>query len=80
MTLTVAKLHKILEETITLGRGNMPVGVDLDTFNSPNDDATVADVGAAKPAWVAQCDGDGWTETNADGTEKGRTMLLLCGE
>ena len=80
MTMTVNKLHQILSEQIAQGHGSRTIGIDLDTLSAPTADASIVDVSSADAEWIAESDGNGYVVQNADGSERGLTMLILSGK
>lgn len=81
MAMTVNKLHKFLGEQIAAGHGCRKVCIDKDTYhhNLEEDGCTVMAVETASAMWVAEADGDGFAATNKDGSEKGSSVVVLCG-
>lgn len=81
MAMTVAKLHKILGEMIAAGHGRKPACVAKDTFthNCEGDGVTILDICTAQVEWIPWADEDGGQAFNKDGTEKGKTVLVLGG-
>lgn len=83
MTMTVSRLHKMLGALIEAGHGRKPVLVNKDSFRHPceEDGAVMLDVAdVTQPRWIGMCDDDGGTKWNRDGSEAGRTVVLLLGE
>ena len=81
MATTINKLHKILGEMIAAGHGRKPVCAAKHTFthNCESDGTTILEVCTAKVKWVPWTDDDGGQAFNKDGTEKGKTILVLGG-
>jgi len=81
MAMTVAKLHKILGEQIAAGHACKPVCINKDTFthNCESDGVVILDIGTVKVQWVPWSDDDGGQAFNKDGTEKGKSILVLGG-
>jgi hypothetical protein len=83
MTITVARLHKLLGELIDAGHGRKPVLVDKQSFTNPceNDGAILLPVSVVNgPKWIPMLDDDGGTKWNRDGTESGKIVVVLGGE
>lgn len=82
MKYTINKLHAELGRLIKQGHGRRIVHVDKDTFrhNLEPDGCTVLAVAGLGIVWVPTMDDDGGTKWNKDGTESGRTMLVLAGD
>lgn len=83
MSLTVAALHKKLGELIAAGHARKPVLVNKPSFTHPleQDGAVLLDVEAVEgPQWIPMCNDDGGTKWNKDGTESGRTVVILKGQ
>ena len=81
MAMTIARLHKQLTALVEQGQGRKRVCIDKATFTDPleDDGVTIIDVTDATEMMVSVSDGDGWTATNADGSEKTRKVLVLGG-
>lgn len=81
MAMTVAKLHKLLGEMVEQGQGRRPVCVNKASFYHPleSDGVAILDVTEAKADTITMADDDGWTATNADGSEKTRKVFVLAG-
>ena len=80
-TMTIARLHKILGELVLNGQGRRPVCVNKASFYHPleNDGVVILDVTEAMSRSITIADGDGWTATNKDGSEKTRSVFILGG-
>lgn len=80
-TMTVARLHKMLCAMVEQGKGRRPVCVNKASFYHPleDDGVTILDVTDAKEESITIADGDGWAETNANGSERTRNVLVLGG-
>lgn len=82
MSMTVARLHKLLGALIEDGHGRKPVLVNKASFHHPceQDGAVILDVAAVEgPTWIPMTDDDGGTKVNKDGTEAGKRVLILDG-
>lgn len=82
MTMTVARLHKLLGKLVEKGHGRKPVCIDKRTFSHPleNDGCTILGVDAIEgPRFIPNCDDDGGFKENSDGTESGRMTVVLKG-
>lgn len=81
MAMTIARLHKQLTALMEKGHGRKRVCIDKATFTDPleDDGVTVMNVTDATEMTINVADGDGWTATNADGSEKTRKVLVLGG-
>jgi hypothetical protein len=81
MGMTIGKLHKELEELIKAGHRRKPVCVDKQSFYHPleSDGATILDIKEVSMQWVATLDDDGEFAMNKDGTERGKTVLVISG-
>ena len=79
--MTIARLHKQLTALMEKGHGRKRVCIDKATFTDPleDDGVTVMNVTDATEMTINVADGDGWTATNADGSEKTRKVLVLGG-
>jgi hypothetical protein len=83
MTMTVATLHKRLAELVTRGHGRKPVCINKETFRDSleQDGCVILGVEAIEgPKWIPNCDDDGGTKKNADGSESGRMTVVLKGD
>jgi hypothetical protein len=83
MSMTVSALYKRLGELLDEGHGRKPVLVSKNSFRHPleGDGAVMLDIGhVSDPQWIPMCDDDGGTKWNKDGTESGKTVVLLIGE
>jgi len=82
MSYTVARLHKELGELIAKGHGRKPVLVNKPSFRHPleMDGAVMLDIESIDgPRWIGWTDDDGGTKFNKDGTEAGKTVVVLSG-
>lgn len=82
MTITVAKLHRLLGEIIDLGDGRKPVCIDKSTFTHPleGDGCTIIGIEFVDgPLWICNADDEGGVKENADGSESGRMTVVLKG-
>lgn len=81
MGMTIGKLHKELEKLIKAGHARRPVSVDKRSFYHPleSDGATILDIKEVSMQWVATLDDDGGFAMNKDGTERGKTVLVISG-
>jgi hypothetical protein len=82
MSMTVAALHKRLGALIEAGHGRKPVLVNKASFHHPceQDGTVMLDVAAVDgPKWIPWGDDDGGTKINKDGTEAGKTVVVLDG-
>lgn len=82
MSMTVAALHKRLGALIEAGHGRKPVLVNKASFSHPleEDGAVMLDIVAVYgPTWIPMADDDGGTKWNKDGTESGKTVVMLSG-
>lgn len=83
MSYTVARLHKELGALIAQGHGRKPVQIDKATFRHALEDegATIMPIEIIDgPKWIPMADPDGGTKWNADGSESGRTVVVLKGD
>ena len=83
MTFTVAALHKTLGKLVAAGHGRKPVQVNKATFTHPceMDGTVILDIVEVQgPKWIPICDDDGGTKWNKDGTESGKTVVILAGD
>jgi hypothetical protein len=82
VSMTVAALHKRLGALIEAGHGRKPVLVNKASFTHPleMDGAVMLDIAAIYgPTWIPMADDDGGTKWNKDGSESGKTVVLLSG-
>lgn len=80
---TVASLHKQLGALIAAGHGRKPVLVNKATFTHPleADGCVMLPIAQVQgPKWIGLSDDDGGTKWNKDGSEAGKTVVLLAGE
>lgn len=79
--MTVKALHKLLGALIEQGHGRKPVLVNKPTFehNLEGDGCVMLDVCGIEKSWVYTVDEDGGTKINQDGSESGRTCVVLYG-
>ena len=83
MSMTVSKLHRLLEVLIAAGHGRKPVCVNKRSFSHPleEDGAVILDVAhIGTPQWIGMVDDDGGAKWNKDGTEAGRHVVIISGE
>ena len=83
MSMTVAALHKRLGELVAAGHGRKPVLINKNTFTHPleSDGCVMLPVVEVQgPAWMGVMDDDGGTKWNKDGSEFGKTVVVLSGE
>ena len=82
MRYTIASLHKALGKLIDEGHGRKPVCVNKESFqhNCEDDGAVVLELSGMGIQWVPWIDDDGGTKWNKDGSESGRTILVLAGD
>lgn len=80
-TITVNRLHKMLGKVIANGHGRAPVCIDKQTFSSnlESDGCCILQVDGVEILWINLADDDGGIAMNADGTERGRTTVVLYG-
>jgi hypothetical protein len=82
MSMTVARLHKLLGALVAKGHGRKPVLVNKPTFYDAREDdgCILLEVrGIEGPLWIATADDDGGTKWNADGSEAGMRCVVLFG-
>lgn len=82
MTITAAKLHRLLGEIVERGHGRKPVCINKETFrdNRESDGCVILGVEVIEgPIWIPNCDDDGGFAENADGSESGRMTVILKG-
>lgn len=79
--MTLNKLHKLLGKLIEQGHGRRTVGVDKQSFqdNRENDGPMILPVCEVDVEWINDADDDGGLAFNKDGTERGRTTIILGG-
>ena len=79
--MTLNQLHKQLSTLIQQGFGRRHVCIDKESFthNLEGDGCTILPVCRVDTALIPQIDGDGWTITNKDGTERERFTVILGG-
>jgi hypothetical protein len=76
--MTVTQLIKQLEK-LRAKHGNLKVCVDRDDIeHALNGVGTVVSLAFTSVMWVGECDGDGFTVSNKDGTERGRNEIVLA--
>ena len=82
MSMTVKRLHKLLGALIDAGHERKPVLVNKSSFSHPceQDGVCMLDlVTVDGPVWIPMSDDDGGTKFNKDGTESGKTVVMLDG-
>lgn len=82
MRYTVSALHKALGKLIEEGQGRKIVCVDKESFQHPcegDGSAVILELAGLGIKWVQMADDDGGIKVNKDGTESGRTFLVLAG-
>lgn len=80
--MTVQRMHRLLGQLIEQGHGRKPVCINKETFKDPleDDGACIMDVELIEgPTFVGWTDDDGGTKWNQDGSESGRTVVILKG-
>ena len=79
--MTLNQLHKQLSALIAQGLGRRHVCIDKGSFthNLEGDGCTILDVCRVDAKPIPQIDGDGWTITNKDGSERERLTVILGG-
>ncbi len=83
MSMTVAKLHKLLDSLIESGHGRKPVCISKKTFchRLESDGVTVLGVEHVEgPVFVTTSDDDGGVKMRTDGAEAGRMVVVLKGD
>jgi hypothetical protein len=78
----VRTLHALLSQLIEKGHGHKPVCINKSSFYHAleEDGAVILDVhGVSVPRFIPTCDPDGGTKWNVDGSESGRTCVVLHG-
>ncbi len=80
--MTVARLHKLLGKLIASGHGRWKMSIDKASFRSPllADGVSILDVHEVECELVPVADGDGFTETLANGQEKFSKCAILYGD
>lgn len=80
--MNVNSLHKALTTLIEMGHGHKPVAINKDTFRHPleGDGCLVLPVEHVEIDWILQLDDDGGTAMNKDGSERGKSVVVLSGE
>lgn len=81
MSITVAKLHKMLGALINQGHGRKKVCIDKKTLYHPleGDGVTLHDIEKIETEWVYTVADDGGIKTRKDGSECGSTVVILKG-
>lgn len=81
LLMTIAMLHRLLGAMVAAGHGRKPVCIDKATFTDPreNDGPMILPVCEMELKWVLDAGEDGGIAVNKDGTERGRTTLVLGG-
>ena len=82
MSITVAKLHRLLGALIEGGHARKPVCISKETFRHrlEPDGVTVLGVEYVEgPTFIPTSDDDGGVKTRSDGTEAGRLVVILKG-
>lgn len=79
--MTLNKLHKLLGELIDQGHGRRQVSIDKSSFrdNRETDGCVILPISCVDVQWIVEADGDGGSATNKDGSERGRTTVILGG-
>jgi hypothetical protein len=83
MSMTVARLHKLLGALIDSGHGRKPVLVDRSTFSDPRDNDGLIMLPpwtVQGPRWIPWADDDGGTKWNRDGSEAGKQCVVIVGD
>lgn len=78
--MTLNALIKQLQKLQAQGHGRSAVTVDKDSLSDGNGTWNICDINSVSEIWVRQVDGDGFGVFRYDGTEKGRTCIVLSGE
>lgn len=81
LSMTVARLHKLLQAEIDKGNARLPVCIDKPTFthNLEADGCVILDVDGVRVEPIVQIDGDGGTKTDSKGRECYRTCFVIHG-
>ncbi len=82
MSMTVARLHKLLGAIVEAGHGRKPVCIDKNSFHHPleGDGVTIQNVEIVNgPQWISMSDDDGGAKWNKDGSESGKRVVILKG-
>lgn len=79
--MTLNRLCQILEK-LRAEHGRCRVSIAKDSFrdNRENDGCTILMVNGVDVRWIIDADGDGGTAFNKDGSERGRTTVILYGD
>lgn len=79
--MTLNRLCQILEK-LRAEHGRCRVSVAKDSFrdNRENDGCTILMVNGVDVRWIQDADDDGGLAFNKDGTEHGRTTVILFGD
>jgi hypothetical protein len=79
--MTLNRLCKILEE-LRAENGRCRVSIAKESFrdNRENDGCTILMVYGVDVRWINDADDDGGTAVNKDGSERGRTTVILFGD
>lgn len=77
---TLGKLIRELQKLEKKVGPRTTVSIDKPTFNDGNDTWNICGVEMVKSVYVNTVDGDGFTVVNKDGTERGKTEVVLMGE
>lgn len=79
--MTLNQLYKQLGKLIEQGYGRRTVGVDKQSFrdNRENDGPMILPVCKVDVQWINDADDDGGLAFNKDGSERGRTTVILGG-
>jgi hypothetical protein len=78
----VSTLHKALTKLIEMGHGHKPVAINKDTFTHAleADGCLILPVVHVELDWILQLDDDGGAAMNADGSERGKSVVVFSGE
>jgi hypothetical protein len=70
---------KRLQALEAAGHGRAKMVVDKDTLWDGNGVFNICDVHSVGNDWINEADGDGGLIENRDGTERGRTCIVISG-
>lgn len=77
--MTVAKLHKLLGKAVRDGHGRAACTIYKSTFRHNLDEVEIHDISGVNVQLVYQCDDDGGTKINRDGSESMRMNAVFYG-
>jgi hypothetical protein len=76
--MTLSAFIKLLQKLEAKGHGRRTICVDKEALYDGNGTFNICQVADADTLWLREVDGDGWGIENKDGTERGKTCIVIA--